>query len=96
MVNSMGPECCIADVTPNGARLFSNTQNAYATRGLVQQALAEVMGAKAPAMNRVRVTYYEGGSVYGPVAPYNDAAQAASVMSPGSATEPFGRIEGNP
>jgi CO/xanthine dehydrogenase Mo-binding subunit len=78
---AMGPECCVADVTPAGARIFSNTQNAYQTRGLVQQALAEVMGAKAPAMNRVRVTYYEGGSVYGPVAPYNDAAQAAAVMS---------------
>jgi CO/xanthine dehydrogenase Mo-binding subunit len=78
---AMGPECCVADVTPTGARLFSNTQNAYSTRGLVQQALAEVMGSQAPPLNKVRVTYYEGGSVYGPVAPYNDAAQAAAVMS---------------
>jgi CO/xanthine dehydrogenase Mo-binding subunit len=78
---AMGPECCVADVTPNGARIFSNTQNAYQTRGLVQTALQEVMGSKAPPANAIRVTYYEGGSVYGPVAPYNDAAQAAAVMS---------------
>jgi CO/xanthine dehydrogenase Mo-binding subunit len=78
---AMGPECCVADVTPNGARIFSNTQNAYATRGLVQTALAEVMGSRAPKADRIRVTYYEGGSVFGPVAPYNDAAQAAAVMS---------------
>jgi CO/xanthine dehydrogenase Mo-binding subunit len=77
----MGPECCVADVTSQGARIFSNTQNAYATRGAIKTVLDEVMGSKAPAENRIRVTYYEGGSVYGPVSPYTDATLAASVLS---------------
>ena len=47
----------------------------------MKAALDEVLGSKALPLNRIRVTYYEGGSVYGPVAPYNDAAQAAAVMS---------------
>jgi CO/xanthine dehydrogenase Mo-binding subunit len=78
---AMGPECAIADVTPQGVRVFSNTQNAYATRGTIKTALDAVLGSKAPAENRIRVTYYEGGSVYGPASPYTDAALAASVMS---------------
>ena len=28
----IGPSCCVADVTPNGARVFTNTQDAYGTR----------------------------------------------------------------
>jgi nicotinate dehydrogenase subunit B len=78
---AMGPECAVADVTPQGARIFSNTQNAYATRGTIKQALDAVMGTSAPRLDRVRVTYYEGGSVYGPASPYTDATLAASVMS---------------
>jgi nicotinate dehydrogenase subunit B len=78
---AMGPECCVAHVTPQGARIFSNTQNAYATRELVKNVLDEVMGASTLPLNRIRVTYYEGGSVYGPAAPYNDVAQSAAIMS---------------
>jgi nicotinate dehydrogenase subunit B len=78
---AMGPECAVADVTKQGARIFSNTQNAYATRGTIKTALDAVWGTSAPALDRIRVTYYEGGSVYGPVSPYTDAALAASVMS---------------
>jgi CO/xanthine dehydrogenase Mo-binding subunit len=78
---AMGPECCVAAVTPQGARIFSNTQNVYGTRELVHTVLSEVMGKSAPAFERTRVTYYEGGSTYGPAAPYNDIAQAAAVMS---------------
>lgn len=44
-------------------------------------ALSEVLGSKAPPMSKIRVTYYEGGSVYGGASPYEDAAAAASVMS---------------
>jgi CO/xanthine dehydrogenase Mo-binding subunit len=78
---AMGPECCVAHVTPQGARIFSNTQNIYSTRGLVKNVLDEVMGANTLPLERIRLTYYEGGSVYGPAAPYNDAVQAASAMS---------------
>jgi len=70
----IGPTCVVADVTPNGARIYSNTQNAYATRTSV----AQILGF--PSYNQVRVTYYEGSSVYGS-APYDDAAQSAAVMS---------------
>ena len=69
----IGPTCAVADVTAGGARIFSNTQNAYATRG----AVAAVLGLNA---NQVRVTYYEGSSVYGN-APYDDAAEAAALVS---------------
>jgi CO/xanthine dehydrogenase Mo-binding subunit len=69
----IGPDCCVADVTSNGARIFSNTQNPYATRTSV----ATILGFT---MNQVRVSYYEGSSVYGS-APYDDIAQSAAVMS---------------
>jgi len=39
-----------------------------------------VMGSKAPALNRIRLTYVEGGSVYGS-APYRDNNQGAAIMS---------------
>jgi CO/xanthine dehydrogenase Mo-binding subunit len=70
----IGPDCCVADVSANGARIYSNTQNAYATRSSV----AQILGF--PSFNQVRVSYYEGSSVYGS-APYDDLAQSAAVMS---------------
>ncbi|HZQ63595.1 MAG TPA: molybdopterin cofactor-binding domain-containing protein, partial [Gaiellaceae bacterium] len=76
----IGPSCCVADVTPQGARIFSNTQDAYGTRQNVKDALDLVLGPKTLPLDRIRVTYYEGSSVYGS-SPYRDAAQAASVMS---------------
>jgi nicotinate dehydrogenase subunit B len=76
----IGPSCCVADVTASGARIFSNTQDAYGLRPLVQSVLNQVMGSKAPPLNRIRVTYYEGSSVFG-MAPYDDAAQSAAIMS---------------
>jgi len=69
----IGPSCCVADVRTDGARIFSNSQNIYSTRTSV----ATVLGLK---LNQVRVTYYEGSSVYGN-APYDDAAQSAALMS---------------
>jgi len=74
----IGPSCCVADVTSNGARIFSNSQDLYTTRGLIQQALTAV-GTNLPA-NRIRLTYVEGSSVYGS-APYNDANQGAAILS---------------
>jgi nicotinate dehydrogenase subunit B len=75
----IGPSCCVADVTPNGARIFSNSQDLYTTRGLIKAVLDKVMNTNYPA-NRIRLTYVEGSSVYGS-APYNDANQAAAIMS---------------
>ena len=70
----IGPDCCVADVTATGARIFSNTQNAYSTRSSV----ANILGFKD--FHNVRVSYYEGSSVYGS-APYDDLAMSAALMS---------------
>ncbi len=74
----IGPTCAVADVTAGGARIFSNSQDCYNTRGLVQSAL-QLAGLTLPA-NKIRVTYVEGSSVYG-FAPYNDGATSAAVLS---------------
>jgi CO/xanthine dehydrogenase Mo-binding subunit len=39
------------------------------------------MGTNAPPESRIRLTYYEGASNYGPASPYDDATEAASIMS---------------
>jgi CO/xanthine dehydrogenase Mo-binding subunit len=75
----IGPSCCVADVTPNGARIFTNTQDAYGTRQNVKDVLDRVMPNPLP-LNRIRLTYVEGSSVYGS-APYRDNNQAAAIMS---------------
>jgi nicotinate dehydrogenase subunit B len=75
----IGPSCCVADVTANGARVFTNTQDAYGTRQNVKDVLDKVMTTPLP-LNRIRLTYVEGSSVYGS-APYRDANQAAAIMS---------------
>jgi nicotinate dehydrogenase subunit B len=77
----IGPCCVVADVTPSGARIFTNSQSLYLTRGSVKTALDEVMGANSLPLDRIRLTYYEGSSTYGPAAAWDDAAQAASIMS---------------
>jgi CO/xanthine dehydrogenase Mo-binding subunit len=69
----IGPSCAVADVTKSGARVFSNSQNIYSTRSSIAAVL------KLP-LNQVRVSYYEGSSVFGN-APYDDCAEAAAVMS---------------
>ena len=69
----IGPSCCVADVTPNGAIIYSNTQQVSGTR----TRLVRVLGLPA---NIIRVKYYEGSSVYGDSG-YNEAAVAAAVMS---------------
>ena len=43
--------------------------------------LGEALGTKAPPINRIRVTYYEGGGAFGGASPYDDTAQAAALMS---------------
>jgi CO/xanthine dehydrogenase Mo-binding subunit len=69
----IGPNCCVADVTPNGSLIYSNTQATYTTRSRV----ATVLGVP---VSTVRVKYYEGSSVYG-YSGYDEAAEAAAVMS---------------
>jgi CO/xanthine dehydrogenase Mo-binding subunit len=69
----IGPNCCVADVTPNGALIYSNTQATYTTRSRV----AAVLGVP---VTGVRVKYYEGSSVYG-YSGYDEAAEAAAVLS---------------
>jgi CO/xanthine dehydrogenase Mo-binding subunit len=74
----IGPTCVVADVTSGGARIFSNSQDCYSSRGGVQAALG-LAGLNLPT-NKIRVSYFEGSSVYG-TSPYDDAAQTAAVMS---------------
>jgi CO/xanthine dehydrogenase Mo-binding subunit len=71
--NPIGPNCCVADVTKDGARIFSGTQGAYVIRDVV----APLLGLPA---NKVRVTAVPMGSAYGN-SPYEDVAQAAALMS---------------
>jgi CO/xanthine dehydrogenase Mo-binding subunit len=78
----IGPSCAVADVAPDGsgARIFSNAQDVYGMRTSAQQVLATVMGSKAPALNRVHVSYYEGSSVYGS-SPQIDVGEGAAILS---------------
>jgi CO/xanthine dehydrogenase Mo-binding subunit len=69
----IGPSCSIADVTSQGALIFSSTQDAYSTRNAVATALGMPV-------NLVRVKYYSGSSSYGS-APYNEAALSAALLS---------------
>ena len=68
-----GPNCALADVGPNGAVVLSSTQDIYKSRSM----LAQVLGLP---IEKVRVKYYEGSGTYGRSC-YEDAAQAAAVMS---------------
>jgi CO/xanthine dehydrogenase Mo-binding subunit len=75
----IGPGCVVADVKPNGTRMFTSTQDAYGTRGQIKTVLDKVLNTNYP-LNRIRLTYYEGASNYGS-APYRDTAQGAAIMS---------------
>jgi CO/xanthine dehydrogenase Mo-binding subunit len=70
----IGPSCAVADVTPNGAVIFTNDQYAMGLRST----LATLLGLPR---ERVRVRNYEGSSTYGTGAPVSDAAAAAAIMS---------------
>jgi CO/xanthine dehydrogenase Mo-binding subunit len=69
----IGPICAVADATPKGAVVFSNSQNVYSTR-------QHVANATGLPLNTVRIRYIEGASVYG-LAPYDDGAAAAALTS---------------
>jgi len=70
----MGPQCAVADVTPQGARIFSGTQGAYQTRPQVALALGMPE-------NLIRVTAVAMGGCFGDGVQYFDVAQAAAIMS---------------
>jgi len=65
--------CALADVGPDGAVVASSTQDIYNSREM----LAVVLGLP---VEKVRVQYYEGSGTFGRSC-YEDAAQAAAVMS---------------
>jgi len=67
------PNCAIADVKADSAVIFSSTQSAYQCRELTAQTLGF-------SEKQVRVRYYEGSGTFGRSC-YEDAAQAAAVMS---------------
>jgi nicotinate dehydrogenase subunit B len=70
----IGPMCAIADVTSQGARIFSGTQGAYSTQGRV----ALILGLP---LSKVRVTAAAMGGCFGDGCQYHDVAQAAALMS---------------
>jgi nicotinate dehydrogenase subunit B len=70
----IGPTCAVADVTPNGAVVLANTQDAYRMRTALQQ----VLGLP---LNQIRVQYWEGASAFGNGPSRFDTGPAAAVMS---------------
>lgn len=70
----IGPCCAIADVTPQGARIFNGTQGVYKDQSVV----AAVLGLP---VNKVRVTAAAMSGTYGNGSQYRDAAAAAALMS---------------
>ena len=70
----IGPSCAVADVTPSGAVVFTNTQDAYPMR----DKLSQILGLP-PA--QVRVQYWEGASTFGNSPARFDTGEAAAVMS---------------
>jgi nicotinate dehydrogenase subunit B len=68
-----GPNCALADVKADSALVMCSTQNIYDTRRKVAQVLGMTI-------EKVAVRYYEGSGTYGRSC-YDDAAQAAAIMS---------------
>jgi len=69
----IGPSCCIADVRSDGAIFLSSSKNPYDS----QNTLANLLGLPP---STIRFKYYEGASAFG-WPPFNDAAEAAALMS---------------
>ena len=69
----IGPNCAVAEVTPQGAHVFAGTQGVYKTR----DAVAQVIGLP---VSKIRVTTFDMGGTYGE-SQYDEAAQAAALMS---------------
>jgi len=69
----IGPSCAVADVRPDSAFVFVNSQNVYRTRTKI----ASTLGLPATS---VRIRFFEGSSCFGQ-SPYDDAAEAAALLS---------------
>jgi CO/xanthine dehydrogenase Mo-binding subunit len=69
----IGPMCCVADVTPTGATIFSSTQDIESLASTV----ASIIGMTP---SQVRVKYYEGSGSYGSNT-QEDVAESAALMS---------------
>ena len=70
----IGPQCSVADVTPQGARILSGTQGTYTIRDYT----APLLGLPP---EKVRVTAVPMGGCFGDGSQYRDVASAAAVMS---------------
>ena len=70
----IGPSCAVADVTPSGAIVLGNMQDAYAMRNN----LALLLGLP---VSQIRVQYWEGASSFGNSPARFDTGEAAAVMS---------------
>jgi CO/xanthine dehydrogenase Mo-binding subunit len=70
----IGPQCSIADVTPNGARILSGTQGTYTIR----DDTAPLLGLPP---EKVRVSAFPMGGCFGDGSQYRDTAEAAAVLS---------------
>ena len=68
---SMGPSCAVADVRPDGATIYANSQNVFALRA----ALAPLLGLD---VEHVRVIHREGAGCYGHNGADDVSADAAS------------------
>jgi nicotinate dehydrogenase subunit B len=77
----IGPMCSVADVTPSGATVFSNSYYMYQTRQWVKNVLDVVLGSKTLPLNRIRVYRYEGSGEYGGRFTGYDASESAAIMS---------------
>jgi CO/xanthine dehydrogenase Mo-binding subunit len=70
----IGPTAAIAHVTPDGALIMTNTQDAYTMR-------TRIAGLLDLPINKVRVQYWEGAGSFGNAPARHDGGQAAAVMS---------------
>jgi nicotinate dehydrogenase subunit B len=70
----IGPQCSIADVTPQGCRILSGTQGTYT----IQQDTAPLLGLDP---EQVRVSAFPMGGCFGDGSQYRDCAEAAAVLS---------------
>ena len=71
----IGPSCCIADVTPNLATVYSNTQNIYSLNTDLANVLYPLSNAQ------IRVLFYEGAGSFGNGCVAFDTAESACIMS---------------
>jgi CO/xanthine dehydrogenase Mo-binding subunit len=71
----IGPSCALADVGPNSAVVYSNTQN---VEGLV----TDLVNVLSPlTASQIRVLFYEGSGSYGNGCVAYDTAESAAIMS---------------